>query len=200
MYPPPRFTAPAATAWAIAGAHSFGLLLRGAEIVPSPWLADEPTGRLRGHLSAQNPATDLPEDGLPATVLFTGPHGYVSPRWYQDATSHVPTWNYVFARFEGTLHRIDREATRAVLDALCARFEPPDGYRPDQTRPGLVDGLLGAIVGLELRVTRVEARLKLSQNRDPADRDGVIAALEAATPGAGEPSLLDWMRRARASR
>lgn len=194
MYVPPIFAATDETAWRIMQDHPFGILLRHGSVEPAPlvWLADPQGGRLFGHLARANPA--VPEIPEPATVLFQGPHGYVSPRWYRDPTAHVPTWNYVLAQAEGELRPLGRDETLAVITALCARFEPPDGYRPEATRPGLIDGLLSAIVGVELRVTRVTAKLKLSQNRAPADREGVLAALAESGPSA-EPDLLDWMRR-----
>ncbi len=124
----------------------------------------------------------------PSTVglaIVTGPHAYITPNWYPSKAEHgraVPTWNYSAVHLTGpvtvhhepdwlrdavtrltSLHESGREHPWAVTDA-------PERYTAGQLR---------AIVGIELTVTRIEAKAKMSQNRSEADRTGVIAGLRA---------------------
>lgn len=198
LYTPPLFAGDEAAGWAIIDAHPFGVLFRGAagagpRISPLPWIADREARVVRGHLARANPAGRAAATGEPATVCFQGAHGYISPRAYLNARLHVPTWNYVFVELEGTIVPLDRVATREVVVSLCRRFEPEKGYRPEEAEPGLLDGLLDAIVGIELRISRMTTKLKLSQNRDSADRAGVLGWLARET--AAEATLLHWMVR-----
>lgn len=192
MYVPSVFSSGSVDlAWDIAEAFPFALLLVGEEIAPLPLLVDRERRTLRGHVAAANPiATRF---AGPARVVFQGPHGYVSPTWYRDAHQHVPTWNYVIAEARGSIRALDPGATRGVVWELCRRFEGEGGYRPERADPDLVRSLLDRIVGFELQVERFEAKVKLSQNRDPEDREGVITALEGGDAASVE--LARWMRR-----
>ena len=190
MYLPSMFRGEPALGWQLAREESFGLLLFGDEVAPLPWLADEAAGTLRGHAAAGNPAAAL--DGAAVRVVFSGPHGYVTPRWYAEPRAQVPTWNYVVAQAHGTIRRLSEDATRALLRESCARFEPAEGgYDPSWIDPALHDRLLRAIVGLEVTVERMEVKLKLSQNRAPEDRRRVREGFAAA----GAAALAAWMER-----
>ena len=140
-------------------------------------------GALSGHLARANPhARRL--DGERATAVFQGPHAYVSPRWYGEPAAHVPTWNYVVVHAHNRL-RVLSDASATVED-LTARFDP--GFRVDR---GLLAELAPAIVAFELVVERWEAKLKLSQNRDEADRLRVRERLGAG--GEGDRAVAAWM-------
>jgi transcriptional regulator len=142
-------------------------------------------GALLGHVARNNDQWRRPPIG-DAMVIVRGPDAYISPSWYASKAEHgrvVPTWNYVTAHVYGRLVVHDDPAW---LDALVRRLT--DRHEQGSAEPWSVDdaptrfiaGQLRAIVGLELVITRIEAKLKLSQNRPPADIAGVLAGLETA--------------------
>jgi len=148
-----------------------------------------PFGTLRGHLARANLQWlhARPEHG--ALAVFQGPQAYVSPSWYPSKAEHgrvVPTWNYavVHARGELAVHE-DREWLRGLVTRLTetheAGFAHP--WRVADAPTDYIDGLLNAIVGIELRIHKLEGKWKASQNRGEADRAGVALAL-AASPEA----------------
>ena len=148
-----------------------------------------------GHVAAANPHAALLGTG-PAMLVFQGPHGYVSPNWYTSPAQSVPTWNYVAVHLHGVIERQDTSAEKhAIVDALSARHEAAFAtpWTSDKMAPELLEKMLGAIVGFKMRVTRVDAKFKLGQNRSPADREGVLRGLEARAT-AGDDALAAWMR------
>lgn len=155
-----------------------------------------PRGALRGHLARPNDQWRLPVLGE-ALVIVRGPDAYVSPSWYAAKAEHgrvVPTWNYVTAHVYGDLVvHDDVDWVAGVVRALTDRHERhrPDPWSVDDAPEGFIEGHLRAIVGVELRITRVEAKAKLSQNRPPADLEGVITGLESD----GEAATAAAMRR-----
>lgn len=148
-------------------------------------------GVLRGHVARANPVWREAVAGCPALALFHGPNAYVSPGWYpskRDDPRVVPTWNYAVVHVHGTLTAVeDRTWLRAQVAALTVTHEAPrpEPWQVDDAPPDYVEQLLDAIVGLELTVTRIEGKWKLSQNRPPADRAGVAAGLRAEAGPAG---------------
>jgi transcriptional regulator len=150
--------------------------------------ADGPSGTLRGHLARGNPQWREPDAGVESLAIFDGPEAYVSPRLYPSTRAserHVPTWNYVTVQAAGALTVIhDRAWLLEIVQRLTDRHEA-GAERPwsvDDVPPDYLDAQLRAIVGLELRISRLDAKRKLSQNRDPADIAGVIAGLSGGTP------------------
>lgn len=149
-------------------------------------------GVLRGHVARANPVWHAAMAGCPALALFHGPDAYVSPGWYpskRDDPRVVPTWNYAVVHVHGTLTAVeDRAWLLALVTALTATHEAsrPEPWQVGDAPPEYVEQLLGAIVGLELAVTRIEGKWKLSQNRPPADRAGVAAGLRAEAGPAGD--------------
>ena len=144
-------------------------------------------GGFLGHLARANPhRARAGEDE--ALLIFPGPQAYVSPAWYPSKAEHgrtVPTWNYEAVHVYGTLSWFDdRERLLDAVTRLTARHEAgrPEPWSPSDAPPDYIERLLRGIVGVFLTPTRVEAARKLSQNRDEADRAGVIAGLS------GEPS------------
>jgi transcriptional regulator len=160
---------------------------------------DHPHGRLLGHVARPNEQWRLPVIGE-AMVIVRGPDAYVSPAWYPSKAEHgrvVPTWNYVTAHVYGPLVvHDDADWVESLVRRLTAKHE--DGREPgwslDDAPPEYVAGQLRAIVGLEVAITRVEAKWKLSQNRPEGDRVGVVAALDGE-PGAAAHDVADAMRR-----
>ena len=162
--------------------------------------ADGPLGTLRGHLARANPQWRDGFSGVEALAIFDGPDAYVSPRLYaatRRSGRHVPTWNYTTVQASGALVVRDdpawlKEIVRRLTDRHEARW--PDGWSVDDAPPDYIESELRAIVGIELRISRLEGKRKLSQNRAPADVDGVIAGLDAGAPR--EQAVASEMRRA----
>jgi transcriptional regulator len=163
-----------------------------------PMLIDsepQPFGTLLGHVARANPVW---RDGsVPALAIFSGPEHYISPSWYPSKEEHgrvVPTWNYAVVHAHGTLHiHDDAEWLRSLVTRLTqtheAQFERP--WSVSDAPAEYINGLLKAIVGVELRIDRLEGKWKMGQNRSEADREGAADALrELQKPGAVEVSEL----------
>jgi transcriptional regulator len=154
-----------------------------------------PHGVLIGHVAAANPHAAVISEGATFAV-FHGPQGYVSPNWYENPASSVPTWNYVAVHVHGCIERIDRlDAKRDIVDQLSSRYESsfPTPWTSAKMEPALLDRMLGAIVGFRMTIERIDAKFKLTQNRSAADRAGVIDGLETRG-SASERALAHWMR------
>ena len=135
---------------------------------------------LRGHWAKPNPQSQCTG---PALAIVHGPHAYVSPSWYpdKDAEARVPTWNYVVAHLHGNLERLDDEASLAsIVTDLTAMHEARVGqawaFEPERHDHRTQ---LRGIVGFRMVCDRVELKAKLSQNHPGANREAVIAQLDA---------------------
>ena len=167
--------------------HSFGLLLShgpvGIMASHIPFVVDR-TGtelHLLGHLACPNPQVDDLHQAGEVLAIFSGPHAYISPSWYVHGPS-VPTWNYVDVHAYGTVRPVEDPAwLRRLLCRLSDRHEAgnPVPWRVEDLPEAYLEGMLKGIVGLDITVSRLEGKFKLSQNRPAADRPRVIAALEA---------------------
>ncbi|WP_394793622.1 FMN-binding negative transcriptional regulator [Armatimonas sp.] len=139
-----------------------------------PLLYQPETNTLIGHLAKANPQCEHLASAESVLAIFTGPHGYISPRWYTHAPA-VPTWNYTAVHVYGkpTL-TTEPEALTQVLLTLEAHFEPePIPYDDTFFAPKLK-----GIVGVEIGISRLEGKFKLSQNIPSESRAGVIEALK----------------------
>jgi transcriptional regulator len=156
-----------------------------------PFLHDAAAGTLRGHLARNNDQWKRPAIGE-SLVIVHGPDAYISPSWYASKTEHgrvVPTWNYVTAHVYGRLVVHDDPAWLATLVRdLTERHESgePAPWSVDDAPEKFVNGQLRAIVGVELVISRIEAKVKMSQNRPDADIDGVVASLADRNPAVSE--------------
>jgi len=113
-------------------------------------------------------------------VVFSGPHAYVSPRWYLEK-ERVPTWNYAAVHAYGVAKVIaDRKLKYESQRRLVARLDPEWLPRFDALRQEYVDNMLDGIVNFEIGVTRIETRWKLSQNRGRAEQDSIASHLEGS--------------------
>jgi len=155
-------------------------------------------GSLHGHLARNNEHWKLGSVGE-ALAIVRGPDAYISPGWYASKAEHgrvVPTWNYVTAHVYGRLVVHDDPVwTEDLVRRLTAKHEAFRDHPwsvDDAPRP-YVEGQLKAIVGVELEITRIEAKAKLSQNRPAADVEGVIAGLRER----GDKESADAVERAR---
>ena len=187
VYLPPAFTEmrPAVLVAHIEQ-HDFGLLVsHGATgLVAShiPFLTERQGGDLHllCHLARPNPQVEELRHGGEALAIFSGPHAYISPNWYADGPS-VPTWNYVDVHAYGTVRLIeDEDWLRGLLHRLSDRHEAggPAPWRMQDLPESYLKSMLKGIIGLDIAVTRLEGKYKLSQNRPAPDRPRVIAALE----------------------
>lgn len=176
-----------------------------ASILPILFNPDDgEKGSLHGHLARPNPQwRDLDAD-VEALAIFDGPDAYISPAWYEEKRltgKVVPTWNYTTVQVHGrlTLHP-EPEWLVPHVRRLVERHEAgrPNPWSVDDTPEGYVETHVRAIVGLELRISRIEAKVKLGQNRSLADIDGAIAGLSEGTPM--EQAVAEQMRIASRSR
>jgi len=140
-----------------------------------------PRGGIRFHLALRNPLAAL-GDGERVWITMLGADAYVSPDWYRTLVT-VPTWNYIAVEGEGTVKRLSRDQLRALLVDLSAMEEskllPKTPWTIDKVPEARREALMNIIVGFSLSFERLEGKLKLSQDKNPDDIEGVIAGLEA---------------------
>jgi transcriptional regulator len=130
-------------------------------------------------------------------AIVYGPQGYVSPGWY-DVSPAVPTWNFAVAHLYGTPELLSDAENLAVLERMVAFLEKPlpEPFLMTRTLENeeYARRIVGGTVGFRLRVTRIEAKEKMSQDKPPAVVDGVLDALRAPGPYRN-PALADRMER-----
>ena len=139
-----------------------------------PFLLSDDKTRLTGHVARLNPQhAEL--DGQEVLVTLQGPHDYISPSWY--ASAGVPTWNYQAVHIYGRGRVFDdTDALRSVVAALTEKYEA--AYeRPWQ--PDYKAAMLSAIVGVEVTISEIQGKFKLSQNRPAQDQRQVVTQLKA---------------------
>jgi transcriptional regulator len=152
-----------------------------------PFLFDAtqgPHGTLKAHLARANPLWQNHPADRQVLVVFRGPQAYVSPSWYPGKRAHgkvVPTWNYTVVQARGRLRVVDGDATwlRAQLEALTqsqegARAQP---WQVDDAPADYIACMMGAVVGLEIEVSTLVGKFKLSQNHPLEARLGVMHGL-----------------------
>ncbi|MEO5732966.1 MAG: FMN-binding negative transcriptional regulator [Rubrivivax sp.] len=149
-----------------------------------PMIFDADTQVLRGHVARANPLWRKAR-GQPVLALFQGPQAYVSPSWYATkALTHkvVPTWNYCVVQAQGVLQVVDDGPwLQALVTDLTLRHESgrPAPWAVADAPADYVQQMLRAIVGIRIDVTQLQGKWKVSQNRDAADRAGVVCGLRA---------------------
>ena len=145
--------------------------------------APAPNGTLRCHVARANPVWRDYSLDTEALVIFQGAQAYISPSWYETKKQSgevVPTYNYAVVHASGALGIIeDRAWLRGLVTRLTERFESASAapWRVSDAPPDFIDKQLGAIVGIEITVTRLAGKWKVSQNRPAQDRAGVVEAL-----------------------
>ena len=190
MYRPAAFTLDDDDAWDVVARAGAATLVaqsaRGLSSVMVPVVVEE-RSRLLGHVARANPWWREVPDGAQVLALFHVADAYVSPTYYPTKVENpavVPTWNYVVAEVHGTLRvHDDPHWVEAQARALVERFESPREPRwfTDDAPAEYLERQVRAIVGLEIEVTSLEAKAKLSQNRPAADVEGVRVALARGT-------------------
>ena len=193
MYVPPLHRLDdAAAQHALIAARPFGLLVTngagGLIANPAPFLLDMRAGGqgvLRAHLARANPQWREHETSREALVVFQDVDVYVTPSWYatkRETGEVVPTWNYSAVHVYGTLRAIeDRDWLRRLVGDLTDRHEAGRAapWKVSDAPDEYIERMLRAIVGIEIAITRIEGKAKVSQNRSDADRAGVISGLRA---------------------
>lgn len=197
MYTPTHFTAPNQEAlYQLMREHPLATLVRqgtqGLEAHHAP-LQLTAESSLRGHVARANPLWQNEGEVL---VIFQGPQAYVSPSWYATKRQHgkvVPTWNYAVVHAHGRLRvRDDPAWVRAQVEALTLEHEAgmPLPWAVQDAPPDYIENLLKAVVGIEIEITRLEGKWKMSQNQPPENRAGVAEGLKAA----GKEGVAAWIK------
>ena len=147
-------------------------------------LSAGPLGTLRAHVARANPLWQEAVVERPVLVVFHGPQAYISPSWYpskHEAHRQVPTWNYEVVHAHGLLSVCDDERfARGLVARLTRTHEARETlpWKMGEAPPDFVSELLQKIVGLEVRLTRVEGKSKLSQNKEVRDQQGAAEVLD----------------------
>lgn len=157
-------------------------------------------GVLRAHVARANPVWKEIEDGAQALVIFRAADAYISPNWFpskHELHRQVPTWNYQVVHVHGKLRLRDEERfVRGLVARLTrrheARVKEPKPWKMSDSTPDYIDGMLAAIVGVEIEIERIVGKFKVSQNREARDLASAADRLHAL----GEVPMGDAMRKA----
>lgn len=188
MYIPKHFSEEDRTALdAVIRANPFGLLVGEVNGAPFathlPFLLDG--DRLLSHFARGNPHSKVIDGETEMLAVFSGPHAYVSPRWY-EAKQAVPTWNYVAVHVYGAPRAIEDGAqVRELLDLLVAEYEG-DAWSLAGQDADFLGRMSRGIVAFEMPIGRIEGKFKLSQNRPVEDRHQVAMELERSGDAAAQ--------------
>lgn len=163
-------------------AGSNGLM---ANLIPFTLHTGGEHGILRAHLARGNKQLDALREGAEALVIFQGPECYVTPSWYPSKAENgkvVPTWNFAMVQARGTPQVFDDPAwVRAQIDEMTNYHEGKrqQPWKVSDAPEDFIAAQLKAIVGIEIPIRSIEGKWKVSQNRLPADRQGVIDGLRS---------------------
>ena len=166
-----------------------------ANHIPLHWLeeGDTPYGCLRGHIARSNPLWADYDPQTEVLAVFQAENAYISPSWYatkQQTGKVVPTWNYAAVHAYGTLRMIDDPAwilrqLQAMTDEFEAGFSEP--WSVADAPADFTEHLITQIIGIEISVTRLQGKWKVSQNQPPENRNSVIEALRKS----GQTAMVD---------
>lgn len=174
-----------------------------ANHIPFELIADEGQhGMLRAHVARSNPVWQDVADGDDVLVVFRAADAYISPNWYpskHEAHKQVPTWNYMVVHAHGRIAiRDDERFVRGLVARLTRTHEAvlPDPWKMTDAPTDFIDTMLKAIVGIEIAITRIEGKFKLSQNKEERDIRGAGEALTKNGPdGVGDAMLAHLKKR-----
>jgi len=157
-----------------------------ADLIPFVLYPDEGEhGVLRAHVARANPVWKALTAGAPVLAVFQGPEAYITPSWYEVKRitgKAVPTWNYAMVQVRGTAHTVQDPAwLRRLLEDLTKIHEAgmPDPWSIDDAPDDYIASMTRAIVGIELPITSIQGKWKVSQNREVKDRVNVAEGLRA---------------------
>lgn len=189
--------------YALIDAHPLGLLIShsaaaGLLASPLPFISCPQVGErgvLRAHFARANPHWRELDGETECLIVFQGEQAYVTPSWYPTkALTHqaVPTWNYCTVQVRGAV-RVHEDPVwlRALLSELTARHEHfrPHPWSLADAPEAYIAAQLKAVVGIEITIKQIEGKWKMSQNRERADREGVIAGLSNAADPHADPRV-----------
>lgn len=185
--------------------HPLGMLVThgdeglDADHIPFLFYPEEGThGVLRAHVARANMLWQRCPTGTPVMVVFRGAEAYVSPNWYpskHEAHRQVPTWNYQVVHAQGTLTvQDDEKSVRSIVARLTQRHEANESkpWKMGDSAPDFIDSMLRNIVGIEVVITSMVGKSKLSQNREVRDRLNAADTLDSR----GYREIANSMRRA----
>jgi transcriptional regulator len=159
-----------------------------------------PFGTLMGHVSRANPVWNSFSGSVDSVIAFQGAEAYISPSWYASKALHgkvVPTWNYAVVHAHGVPALLDESRLLGHLAQLTAEHEAgrPTPWHISDAPADFIRHMSQQIVGLEIPISRIVGKWKVSQNRSTEDRRGVVAGLQANTD-AGARAMADLVARA----
>lgn len=172
----------------------------GPEATRIPLLVSDDAKVLRGHLARANPQWANADLSVPVLVCWHGPNTYISPNFYPSKLEEgkvVPTWNYITVQARGSMVvHDDVPWVRQVVEDLTDLHEAGSAqpWSVEDAPPSYVEAMAKAVVGVEIKVTSLEGKWKLSQNRPVRDFEGVIAGLERRSDDAGAAAVASAMR------
>ena len=146
--------------------------------------SEGPHGTLRGHLSRANSQWRNLNPSIEALAIFSGAHHYISPSWYPEKAEDgkvVPTWNYAVVHVYGPLKIIEDPAwLLSHLNTLVTQHESsfPTPWKTSDAPSDYIASQIKGIVGLELPITRMEGKWKVSQNKSERTLHAVEQGLE----------------------
>lgn len=157
--------------------NGFGQLISSVEgrlySTPLPFVLSDDNQKLITHVAMQNPqAGDL--KGQEVLISLMGPHAYISPTWYEKSGG-VPTWNYQSVQVYGIAKVVnDRDRKKEIVELMSTQFEDNLSDPWDMQYP---TKMLDAILGIEVSISEIQGKYKLSQNRPAKDQHNVIRSL-----------------------
>ena len=166
--------------------HSFGIIITNRDSLLTanhiPFLLNKQSKRLYGHFAKANPQWKELETSKELLIIFSGPHAYISPNWYEN--THIPpTWNFSAVHVNGKARLVDDSKTFWIVNQLTktheAQFSTP--WEMQNMSERKLRSMLNAIVGFEIEMTTIQAKFKLSQDRQKSDIIGAIAGLKSQT-------------------
>lgn len=144
-----------------------------------PLYVDIENSVIYGHLGSANEQVSLLETADDLMVIFSGLHSYISPQWYESDDS-VPTWNFETVQVKGKASLVDDDGLIGILEKLTAKHEQScdNPWTMENLEPNRLGMMLKVIRGFKIDIEQIEGKRKFSQNRNSADRQGVIKALK----------------------
>jgi transcriptional regulator len=165
-----------------------------------PFLLDPSRGEhgtLIGHVARANPVWRVYSKEIASIIIFQGPQAYISPSWMptkQETGKMVPTWNYAVVHAHGLPCVIeDRAKILQIVSTLTEVHEAGQAvpWAVSDAPPDYIEAMLGAIIGIEIPLTRLTGKWKVSQNRSTPDKQGVVAGLN----GSGDAGMAELVGR-----
>ena len=163
--------------------NSFGILISGGEKLHGthlPFLVEEKGTEiiLVSHMAKANPQWNKFNETNELLVIFTGPHGYVSPSNYEKV-QNVPTWNYVAVHVYGKAKIVEgEEASLSVLEKTIHNYEKAYFKQWEQLSSDYKVKMIKGIVAFEITVSKLEGKYKLSQNKTKNEQENVIRSFD----------------------